>query len=138
MRWASAESKRSSVAPSTRRPRPLRRHRAPSTSRRVSTLAGLALLAIAIAALYVSADRARTFAVCSVNRGRLTIVRGKLPARVRSELEEVVARGGVASASFSIKREDGRPTLVLHALDDANVAQRLRNVVGRFSVAELR
>ncbi len=104
----------------------------------MSSFVSLVLLATAIAALYVSADRARTFAVCRVNHGRLTIVRGKLPARVRNELEEVVARAGVARASFSIKRDAGRPTLVVHVLEDANVAQRLRNVVGRFAVAELR
>jgi hypothetical protein len=104
----------------------------------VAGLPSIVFALVALAAIYVSADRARTFAVCRVERGRLSIVRGRLPARVRGEIEEVVARARIESASFSIKREDGRPRLFVHRLDDANVEQRLRNVLGRFDVAELR
>jgi hypothetical protein len=93
---------------------------------------------LALVALYVAADRARTFAVCRIERGRMKVVRGKIPARVRGELEEVIARSGLSSGGFSIKREDGRPTLVVHDVADPNVVQRLRNVVGRFRVAEMR
>ena len=91
-----------------------------------------------VAGLYVVADRGRTFAVCRIERGRLRVVRGKIPARVRGELEEVVARAHLSRGSFSIKREDGRPVLFVDGIDDANVVQRLRNVVGRFRVAEMR
>ncbi len=91
-----------------------------------------------LAGLYVVADRGRTFAVCRIERGRMRVVRGKLPARVRAELEEVVARSGLSGGGFSIKREDRRPTLFVHGIADENVVQRLRNVVGRFRSAEMR
>lgn len=93
---------------------------------------------LALVALYVAADRARTFAVCRIERGRMRIVRGKIPARVRNELEEVIARSGLDGGGFTIKREDGRPTLFVDGIRDPNVVQRLRNVVGRFRVAEMR
>jgi hypothetical protein len=88
--------------------------------------------------LYVVADRYRTFAVCRIEHGRMRVVRGKLPARVRVELEEVVARSGLKGGGFSIKREDRRPQLFVDGIRDPNVVQRLRNVVGRFRSAEMR
>jgi hypothetical protein len=104
----------------------------------MDTIVILVLAIAALVALWFVADRARTFAVCRIERGRMRVVRGKIPARVRTELEEVVARSGLASGGFTIKREDGRPTLFVQGIDDPNVVQRLRNVVGRFRNAEMR
>lgn len=99
------------------------------------------LLAIALAALvalYVSADRRRTIAVVVFERGSARVARGKLPAKVLTEIRDVIERNRVGSGSVTIRRESGEVRVDLQKVSDPRVAQQLRNVIGRFRLAELR
>lgn len=98
----------------------------------------LALVVIAIAALVVSADRRRTIAVIEVKRGRANVTRGRLPPRVLAEVRDVAERNRLASGRVVLRRESGEVRLDLHGIGDARAAQQLRNVIGRFRLAELR
>lgn len=98
----------------------------------------LALVVIAIAALVVSADRRRTIAVIEMSRGRANVTRGRLPPRVLAEVRDVAERNRLATGKVVLRRESGEVRLDLHGIDDARAAQQLRNVIGRFRLAELR
>ena len=98
----------------------------------------VAVVVASLVALWFAAERARTVARCRVAGGDLAVIRGALPTRVTSELRDVVKRNKVDTVTFDIVREDGRPRLVLHGEVSAAAAQQLRNVVGRFKLAELR
>lgn len=109
------------------------------TAARVSPLNWI-LLAIALAALvalYVSADRARTIAVVALERGSVRITRGRLPPRVLAEIRDVAERNRLQGL-VTIRRESGAVRVDLGGIDDPRAAQQLRNVIGRFRLAELR
>ena len=99
------------------------------------------LLAIAVAAValvVITADRRRTIAVVVFERGSARVTRGKLPAKVLTEIRDVVERNRVRVGGVTIRRESGEVRVDLQKVDDARVAQQLRNVIGRFRLAELR
>jgi hypothetical protein len=96
----------------------------------------LLLAAVAIAALFVSARRAREVCVLSVREGRTLRLRGKLPADARSAIDDVLARARVQRAQVRILRGETRATLDARGLD-STTAQRLRNVLGTFSMARI-
>ncbi len=99
---------------------------------------GIALLVLALVALWVVADRRRTIATVAFERGRAKVVRGRLPARVMLEVRDVAERNRIAHGRLTVRREDGAPRVDLHGVDDPRAAQQLRNVIGRFRLAELR
>jgi hypothetical protein len=99
------------------------------------------LAVVGIAALYVAADRARTLAVYRIGpgaRGRLHLVRGRLPAEVTGEIEDVVKRARLASGTIIVRKEDGAVMVRTRGISDENAVQQLRNAVGRFPKARLR
>ncbi len=98
----------------------------------------VAVVVAALVALWFAAERARTVARCRVTDGDLAVIRGALPTRVTSELRDVVKRNRVEAVTFDIIREDGRPRLVVKGAVSPSAEQQLRNVVGRFKLAELR
>lgn len=98
----------------------------------------LAAVALALVALFVAAQRARTVATCRVEAGKLSVASGKLPTRVLSELRDVAQRNRIHGATLRIVREDGRPRLLVKGTISPAAEQQLRNVIGRFKLAELR
>ncbi len=98
----------------------------------------LALVVAVIAALVISADRRRTLAVIELERGAANVTRGRLPPRVLAEVRDVAARNRLARGRVVLRRESGEVRLDLHGIDDPRAAQQLRNVIGRFRLAELR
>jgi hypothetical protein len=98
----------------------------------------LLLIALgALVALYVAADRARTIAVVEMERGKARVVRGKLPAKVLAEIRDVAERNRL-TGTVTIRRESGAVRVDLSGIDDPRATQQLRNVIGRFRLAELR
>jgi hypothetical protein len=91
---------------------------------------------VSIAALIVSARRAREVCVLSVRDGRTLRLRGKLPADARSAIDDVLARAHVRRARVRIVRGETRAALDASGLD-ATTAQRLRNVLGTFSMPRI-
>ena len=99
---------------------------------------GIALLAIALVVLWVVTDRRRTIATVAFQRGRATVVRGRLPPRVMLEVRDVAERNKIPTGRLTVRREDGAPRVDLEGIADPRAAQQLRNVIGRFRLAELR
>jgi len=98
----------------------------------------LLVIAVALAALWFAAQQARTIATCRVQAGKLEVASGRLPARVLAELRDVAQRNRIEAASLRIVREDGRPRLLVKGTLSPAAEQQLRNVIGRFKLAELR
>lgn len=98
----------------------------------------LLVIAAALVALWFAAQQARTIATCRVTQGKLEVASGRLPARVLGELRDVVQRNRVPAATLRIVREDGRPRLLVKGALTPAAEQQLRNVIGRFKLAELR
>ena len=95
-----------------------------------------ALLSIVL--LLVVVDRSRVIAVCRVERGKLRVTRGRLSPRVVAELRDVAERMKMTGATIIVRKEGGMPTLRLQGVEDAATQQQLRNVIGRFKLAQLR
>jgi hypothetical protein len=94
-------------------------------------------IAFVIALYLVLAVRATEIFFLSVRDGRVLLVRGRVPSTLMAELAEVVARAGVARGSIRAVRQGGAAKLKVGGMDEF-VAQRLRNVFGTRSGAELR
>lgn len=104
----------------------------------MSEVVGLLVLVALIAAVVLAADRARTIAVVRFAGGKALVVRGRLPPRVLAEIRDVAERNRLGGGSVTLKRESGAVKVVLSEVDDPRAAQQLRNVIGRFRLAELR
>jgi len=104
----------------------------------MSELISIAILIAAIAAVVIAADRRRTIAVVTFERGTARTTRGRLPARVMNELRDVAERMRIKSGIVTIRRESGAARLDIAGVEDARAVQQLRNVLGRFQIAELR
>lgn len=98
----------------------------------------LLLLVLAIAAWLWAIDRETTLFVVRVRDGRISSVRGRLPPRALQEIKDVVARAAVRRAKIRALVRDGHPVVRVSGEFDPGFLQVLRNVVGQFSVAELR
>jgi hypothetical protein len=75
--------------------------------------------------------------VVEMVHGQLVRASGKVPADFYREIVDVLERAK-ASGKVVVRLEKKTPVVVASSGIDANVAQRLRNVVGRFPVAKLR
>ena len=119
---------------------PLRRRR-PSVGRWGSLpdveLLVLTVLLAATAALWVSARAAVTVCVLEVRAGTLRVVRGGLAPRVRSDIEDIVARPPLERATLRLVRRGGRAELEVKGTVSDAQRQRLRNVVGTVPLAQL-
>jgi hypothetical protein len=101
----------------------------------VTLLFGLCLLLVVALPLALAIHRATELFVAEVRSGELRLRRGRAPARLVADLEDVVA--DAEDGAIRVVVEDGRPrALVSGAL--ASHAQIIRNVVGTWSVAKIR
>lgn len=98
----------------------------------------LAICVAVIVALVISADRARTLAVIAFERGTARVTRGRIPPRVLAEVRDVAQRNRLSKGSVTLRRESGEVRVDLAGVADPRAAQQLRNVIGRFRLAELR
>jgi hypothetical protein len=82
--------------------------------------------------------RASTLFTLRVKQGRITRSSGKIPARLLSEIADILERAGVTTAKIRGVVRDGRPVLLFDGEMSPGTAQQMRNVMGQFSVAEIR
>lgn len=99
-------------------------------------LVGLALLAVFAIPLAVAIYRSNELFRFRVRAGKIHDLRGRLPQALLSDLEDVFAHTS-KEARVRVVSEQRRPRVILHGVD-GDVAQRVRNVVGRFRVPEIR
>ena len=72
-----------------------------------------------------------------VRDGRAELVRGRLPPQLLADVRDVLANAHATRAEIRLVIEDGRPRVLARGLDEAS-AQQLRNVVGTYTVAQVR
>jgi len=97
----------------------------------------LVLAALGVAALIYSAGRYAELFSIRVESGRTRLVRGRIPPRLLSDIEDVLHRARVSSATIRVVTERGEPKLVAPDLSDGT-RQQLRNVIGTYRVAQIR
>lgn len=114
-------------------PRPLAKWYPPP----VTAILLLAALALALLPLVVAVRRAAELFVIRVRDGRAHFFRGRIPQGLLDEIDDVVRVPPVAKAELRVVRRSGRPELVTRGELGADQAQRLRNVLGRYSVQRI-
>lgn len=96
----------------------------------------LAVIAVVVAAVWNA--RVNDLFCLSVRRGRVLVVRGRVPARFVGDVREVVARAGVRAATIRAVGGDAGARLEFSGDLDGATQQRLRNVFGTQPVSRLR
>lgn len=106
-----------------------------------SLLIPLALLLLSIP-LVLAIMRANELFLVRWERGRLRLVRGRIPQRLLDDIADVLGpkKGGAAPSGVTVRGvvEEQRPRVyVVGAISD-DQRQRLRNTVGTWPVAKIR
>lgn len=99
-------------------------------------LVGIGLLLVVSIPFVVALRRSNELFVARVRRGQVEFVRGRMPQSLYDDLADVFA-GSAAAGRVRVVVEGGRARAELKGID-GNLAQRVRNVVGRFQVAQIR
>jgi hypothetical protein len=73
-----------------------------------------------------------------VRDGAVRIVRGRVPARLLDDLTDVVRKPAVERADLRAVNEGGRPRLYAEGELSPEHKQRLRNVIGTWTVQQIR
>jgi uncharacterized protein DUF3634 len=101
----------------------------------------LLLAACLFAPIAYGLRRASELFALSASNGKLTITRGRVPPALFSELAEIAERARLDGAEICVVSEAGAPRLVVKLAGSATspaLEQAARNVLGRFSVAQIR
>ena len=98
----------------------------------------LAFFAVLCIIWLVGLRRAARLFTLEIRAGRIETVRGNVPARLLAELGDVVGRARLEHARWVVVPRDGRPTLKSSVPLGAGLEQQLRNVLGQFTVAQIR
>lgn len=99
----------------------------------------LALVALAASApLVLAIVRANELFLVRVRDGGLRLVRGRVPARLFDDLADVVRKPAVGQADLRAVNEGGRPRLYAEGELSSEHKQRLRNVIGTWTVQQIR
>src|SRR5690349_19212769 len=94
-------------------------------------------LLLASIPLVLALVRANELFLVRVRGGRVRVARGRLPQRLLTEIGEIVGRPPV-DAELRGVNEGGRPRLYAEGSLSPEQKQRLRNVLGEWTVAQIR
>jgi hypothetical protein len=101
----------------------------------------LLLAACLCAPIAFGLRRANELFALSARSGKLTVIRGRVPPALFLELAEIAERTQLDAAQICVVSESGVPRLVVKVASGAAspaLEQAARNVLGRFSVAQIR
>jgi hypothetical protein len=98
----------------------------------------LLLLLVAGLAILVGLRRANELFVVDLGGGRARLARGRVPPRLLADLEDVARAAPGARGRVRVVVRSATPAVVVRGAIDEGTAQRVRNVVGQFRLAELR
>ncbi|OQB18917.1 MAG: hypothetical protein BWY17_00077 [Deltaproteobacteria bacterium ADurb.Bin207] len=101
-----------------------------------AVILGLAVLALGI--MLVMNRNATLLFSAKVQRGRIVSLRGRAPKKLVRELNDVLGRRPVPSASLRVYAQGDRAALQASGDLNENEMQRLRNVLGTFPTARIR
>jgi len=94
-------------------------------------------VAIGLLLVWVNARAAITIAIAEIREGKLELTRGDLSPRVLEGLREIALRPRIKHATIRIVRSRGRAVTEVHGEVSEQQLQRIRNVVGNVSMAQL-
>jgi hypothetical protein len=97
----------------------------------------LVVVAVAVVLLLVLLRGSPELAKLEVQRGSVRLVRGRLPVRLFHDFEDILAKPAIEQAEVRLVVENGQPRVLASGLDEAR-QQQLRNVLGSYTVAQLR
>ncbi|MBN1605211.1 MAG: DUF3634 family protein [Polyangiaceae bacterium] len=103
----------------------------------IAALVSVLLLLVLGGLLFRALARNLELARLRVRDGNAELVRGRLPPQLLGDVGDVLRAAHATRAEIQLVIEDGRPRVVAHGLDEAS-AQRLRNVVGTYTVSQIR
>jgi hypothetical protein len=98
-------------------------------------LVALALLLLA-SPLVLAVMRANELFVVKIHKGEARLARGRVPPRLLDDIRDVVR--GVNRGRLHCVSESGKPALYAVGALSAAEKQRLRNLVGTWTVAQIR
>jgi len=99
----------------------------------------LALIALlASTPLVLAILRANELFLLRVREGDVHLVRGRVPPRLFDDLADVVRKPAVLRADLRAVNEGGRPRLYAEGELSPEHKQRLRNVIGAWTVPQIR
>jgi hypothetical protein len=104
---------------------------------RAMELVIVAVVAVALVALWASARAAVTVCVLDITAGDVVVRSGGLAPRVLADIGDVAARPKIAHATLRVLRERGRASLEVDGVVSPAQLQRLRNVLGSVPLAKL-
>ena len=104
----------------------------------MNLLVGLLILIVLSIPLIIAIGRATELFRIVVAEGQARHVRGRIPRPLLSDIEDIVARPRVRAAEIRVVTAQGRPQVHVQGKLTADQVQRLRNVVGKFQVAQIR
>jgi hypothetical protein len=104
----------------------------------MALLVGLLILALLCIPLVISIRRSNELFCVTVLRGRATFRRGRVPQGLLDDINDVVRQPPVRRASIRVVQQGGQPHAQISGRLSAGQRQRLRNVVGTYSVAKIK
>ncbi|MEP7051167.1 MAG: DUF3634 family protein [Pseudomonadota bacterium] len=96
------------------------------------------LLCLVVLAIFYGLRRANELFALSARNGVLTVTRGRLPPALFADLADIAAREGLDNVHIRAVSEAGVPRLLFKGPTRVAAAQAARNVLGRFSVTQIR
>lgn len=97
----------------------------------------LVALALALLPLIIAVRRGAELFVIKVRDGQAHFFRGRIPQGLLDEIGDVVRSPKVEEAVLRVVRRSGKAELLTRGELGADQAQRLRNVLGRYSVQRI-
>lgn len=96
------------------------------------------ILALGVVALLaVGLARQTELFVLAVHRGRVRVVRGRLPQKLLDDIGDVVEKSS-ASGTIKVVVRDGAPRVTVGGELSPQIAQRLRNTISLWPVARIK
>lgn len=97
----------------------------------------LGLVALALLPLIISIRRGTELFLIKVRDGDARFSRGRMPQSLLDDIGDIVSSPLVARADLLAVRRGGRPELVVRGEVSPDQRQRLRNVLGQYSVQRI-
>lgn len=97
----------------------------------------LGVLALALLPLIISIRRGTELFLIKVRDGEAIFSRGRMPQSLLDDIADIVGSPRIERAELHAVRRGGQPELVVRGDVSSDQRQRLRNVLGRYSVQRI-
>ena len=98
----------------------------------------LILPCLALLAFGFALRRANELFAVSAHGGKLSVLRGRLPQALFAELSDIASREQLDHTEIRVVSESGSPRLSLRGVPHPGAEQAARNVLGRYTVSQIR